>query len=74
MMPAGTVQSLKIAGDTVKVEMSGLSLAECSAVVAKVQAEPIVAGVAFGTAETDSSAQDVLAAFTLTLGGPEGEE
>ena len=67
LMPYGTVRSFVVQEDTVVVSMSGMSLAEISAMFEKLQQQPIVAGASLNLASTAKDASQLEFSITIVL-------
>ena len=67
LMPYGEVRSFVVHEDTVVVSMSGMSLAEISAMFEKLQKQPIVAGAVLNLASTAKDAAQLDFSITILL-------
>lgn len=67
LMPYGEIQSFVVHEDTVVVSMSGMSLAEISAMFEKLQKQPIVAGAVLNLASTAKDAAQLDFSITILL-------
>ena len=72
LMPYGEIQSFVVHEDTVVVSMSGMSLAEISAMFEKLQKQPIVASAVLNLASTAKDAAQL--DFSITILLQSGEE
>lgn len=69
------MDSVSIAGDTVQVQVSQVTLAQTAGIVARLEASPLVESTAVNTASTTGEVQDLVSAsirIQLKEGGGEG--
>ena len=76
MMTRGTVNSVRVYGNTLSVAMSGMNLAEISRMVDDIEAQPMVAKAVLNLAETEKDKPASILSFSLdiTLQREEGEQ
>ena len=67
MMPNGTVNSIQVLGNSVLVNMSGMTLARISEMFRVIEQNPIVDRVELNVAETDKDRTDLLLDFSLSI-------
>ena len=67
MMPNGTVNSIQVLGNSVLVNMSGMTLARISEMFRVIEQNPIVDRVELNVAETDKDRIDLLLDFSLSI-------
>ena len=67
MMPNGTVNSIQVLGNSVLVNMSGMTLARISEMFRMIEQNPIVDRVELNVAETDKDRTDLLLEFSLSI-------
>lgn len=67
MMPNGTVTSIQVLGNSVLVNMSGMTLARISEMFRVIEQNPIVDRVELNVAETDKDRTDLLLDFSLSI-------
>lgn len=67
MMPNGTVNSIQVLGNSVLVNMSGMTLARISEMFRVIEQDPIVDRVELNVAETDKDRTDLLLDFSLSI-------
>ena len=64
----GTVESMTITGTVMTVKMSGMNLRQISAMLGRVEQQPIVASAALNIASTeDKNDPEALLEFTMTV-------
>ena len=64
----GTVESMSITGTVMTVKMSGMNLQQVSAMLGRVEQQPIVASAALNIASTeDKNDPEALLEFTMTV-------
>lgn len=63
----GTVNSVSIKGTVMVADMSGMNLQQISAMLARVEQQPIVASAALNIASTEDQAEESMLDFTLTI-------
>ncbi len=73
MMPNGTVNSIQVLGNSVLVNMSGMTLARISEMFRVIEQNPIVDRVELNVAETDKDRTDLLLDFSLSIALKTGE-
>lgn len=75
MMTEGTVNSISVKDNTMRVDMSGMSLDEISAMFQKISESPIVKDVDLDVAESEQEYSASIVNFTMTITlGKEEEE
>ena len=62
LMKRGNVESISISGNTLSVQMSGMTLDAISDMIVVLDSEPIVAGTYLSIAQTDEAREEALAA------------
>ena len=73
LMSWGTVNNIRILGQTLYVDMSGMDLEEISMMFTQLQQSPIVSGITLGRTETDKEQEKLNFSITVQL-QPEKEE
>ena len=63
----GTVNSISIKGTVMVANMSGMNLQQISAMLARVEQQPIVASAALNIASTEDQTEESMLDFTLTI-------
>lgn len=63
----GTVNSVSIKGTVMVADMSGMNLQQISAMLARVEQQPIVASAALNIASTEDQTEESMLDFTLTI-------
>lgn len=63
----GTVNSVSIKGTVMVANMSGMNLQQISAMLARVEQQPIVASAALNIASTEDQTEESMLDFTLTI-------